>query len=120
MNGMFYALVIFCLIDWVVSALRYGIVDKSLTSKKLFRNAFEKLLIFVLVGIGNIVDRSILQHGQVLREAVIFFYVSAEGLKILEHVNAMGLPVPRKLSAILKDPEEMDKPKGNDNEKQEG
>lgn len=116
MNGMFYALVIFCVIDWIISALRYCVVDKSLTSAKLFRNAFEKLLIFVLVGVGNIVDRSILQQGQVLREAVIFFYVSAEGLKILEHINAMGLPIPKKLSAILQDPEEKDKSKAEEKE----
>lgn len=108
MNGMFYALIAFCVVDWITGMIRYCTVEKSLTSATAFRRAFEKLLIFVMIGVANIIDTSLLSQGEMLRDAVIFFYLSAEGIKILEHMSALGLPIPKKLRAILKDPDLMD------------
>lgn len=103
------------MIDWIIGAIRYGIVDKTLTSSLGFRKAFEKLLIFVLVGVANIVDNEILGQGQVLRNVVVFFYISAEGVSILEHAGHMGLPIPKKLMSILRELQQPDeKPGEND------
>lgn len=37
----------------------------------------------------------------VLRAAVIFFYLSNEGISILENATQLGLPIPEKLQKIL-------------------
>lgn len=79
-----------------------------MTSSLGFRKAFEKLLIFVLVGVANIVDNEILGQGQVLRNVVVFFYLSAEGVSILEHAGHMGLPIPKKLMSILRELQQPD------------
>ena len=59
------------------------------------------MLIFILVGVGNIVDAYVLQNGHVLRTAVIFFYLSNEGISLLENSGRLGLPIPQKLKDIL-------------------
>ena len=47
-------------------------------------------------------DAYILGQGDVLRTAVIFFYIANEGISILENASLLGLPVPGKLKEILK------------------
>lgn len=71
-----------CILDWIIGSLRYCLADKSISSRFVFRKAGEKLMIFVLVGIANVLDSEILGAGQVLRDAVIFFYISGEVVAI--------------------------------------
>ena len=59
------------------------------------------MLIFTLVGIGNILDVYVLGGTGVLRTAVIFFYLSNEGVSLIENAGHLGLPIPRKLKAVL-------------------
>ena len=61
----------------------------------------KKVMIFLLVGIGNIIDIEILKTGAVLRTAVIFFYISNEGISIIENAVRLDLPVPKKLINVL-------------------
>lgn len=61
----------------------------------------KKVCIFVLVGIANIVDTQVLMNGSAIRTAVIFFYLSNEGLSVLENSAVIGLPIPDKLKAML-------------------
>ena len=60
------------------------------------------MLIFILVGIANILDVQIIGTGSVLRTAVIFFYISNEGVSLLENAAHLGLPIPEKLTKVLK------------------
>ena len=71
------------------------------------------MLIFTRVGIGNIVDVYVLGQGGVLRTAVIFFYLSNEGVSIMENTAHLGLPIPAKLKEVL---EQLHERGGNDNE----
>ena len=59
------------------------------------------MLIFTLVGIGNILDVYVLGEAGVLRTAVIFFYLSNEGVSLLENSAHLGLPIPEKLKDVL-------------------
>jgi toxin secretion/phage lysis holin len=59
------------------------------------------VLIFTLVGIGHIIDSHIIGDGSVIRTAVIFFYLSNEGISILENTSKIGLPIPQKLKDVL-------------------
>ena len=78
-----------------------AIADKKLSSEVGFRGIMRKVIIFLLVGIAQMVDINVIQNGSVLRTAVIFFYLSNEGVSVLENAAHLGLPVPEKLKDCL-------------------
>lgn len=100
LDGFIYALIAFVVIDYM-TGLMAAAVERKLSSEVGFRGIFKKILIFMLVGIGSILDRQIIGDGSVLRTAVIFFYISNEGISIIENAGRIGLPVPKKLMDIL-------------------
>ena len=78
-----------------------AIVDKNLSSSVGFKDICRKVLIFTLVGIAHILDANVIGDGSVLRTAVIFFYLSNEGVSLLENASHLGLPIPEKMKEIL-------------------
>ena len=78
-----------------------AICKKELSSEIGFKGIFKKVLIFILVGVANIVDINILNKGAVIRTATIFFYIANEGLSIFENAGNLGLPLPPKLKDAL-------------------
>ena len=99
-DGLLYALIAFVVIDYV-TGIMCAIVDKKLSSRIGFRGIFKKVLIFALVGVGHILDTQVIGAGSVLRTAVIFFYLSNEGVSMLENAAYLGLPIPEKLKSVL-------------------
>ncbi len=99
-DGFLYALIAFVVIDYITGVM-CAIVDKNLSSEVGFKGICRKVLIFTLVGIGNILDVYVLGQAGVLRTAVIFFYISNEGVSLLENSAHLGLPIPAKLKDIL-------------------
>lgn len=100
LDGFLYALIIFAVVDYITGVM-CAITDKRLSSKVGFKGIFRKVLIFALVGIGNILDVYVLGQAGVLRTAVIFFYLSNEGVSLLENTAHLGLPIPEKLKEVL-------------------
>lgn len=101
LDGFMYALIAFVIIDYLTGFM-VAVLEKKLSSEIGFRGIFKKVLIFVLVGIGHIIDVNVIQNGSVIRTAVIFFYLSNEGISILENSAKIGLPIPKKLKDVLK------------------
>lgn len=99
-DGFLYALIAFAVIDYITGVM-CAISDKKLSSEVGFKGICRKVLIFVLVGIGNLVDVYVLGEAGVLRTAVIFFYLSNEGVSLLENSVHLGLPIPQKLKSVL-------------------
>lgn len=99
-DGLLYALVAFAVIDYITGVM-CGIADKKLNSETGFRGIAKKVLIFLLVGIANILDVDVIGSGSVLRTAVIFFYISNEGVSLFENAAHLGLPVPEKMKKVL-------------------
>lgn len=99
-DGLLYALVAFVTIDYI-TGIMVAILEKKLSSSIGFKGIFKKVLIFTFVGIGHIVDIYILQNGSAIRTAVIFFYLSNEGLSIVENAAKIGLPVPENLKKVF-------------------
>ena len=99
-DGLVYALILFVAADYVTGVM-CAAVDKRLSSEIGFKGICKKVLIFVLVGLANILDVQIIGTGSVLRAAVIFFYISNEGVSLFENAAHLGLPVPEKLKDIL-------------------
>ena len=99
-DGLLYALIAFVAIDYITGVM-CAISDKTLSSEVGFKGICRKGLIFLLVGIGNIIDVQVLGSPGVLRTAVIFFYLSNEGVSLLENAAHLGLPVPDAIKTVL-------------------
>lgn len=99
-DGLLYALIAFVVIDYITGVM-CAINDKTLSSEVGFRGICRKVLIFLLVGIANTLDVQVIGTGSVLRTAVIFFYISNEGVSLLENAAHLGLPVPEKIKTVL-------------------
>ena len=99
-DGFLYALIAFTVIDYITGVM-CAVTDKNLSSSVGFKGICRKVLIFTLVGIGNIVDVYVLGQGGVLRTAIIFFYLSNEGVSLLENAAHLGLPVPDAIKTVL-------------------
>ena len=99
-DGLLIALVMFAVVDYITGVM-CAINDKKLSSEVGFRGICRKVLIFFLVGVANILDVQVIGTGSVLRTAIIFFYLSNEGVSLVENAAHLGLPVPEKLKAVL-------------------
>ena len=115
-DGLLYALITFVLLDYVIGVM-CAVNEHTLSSEVGFRGICKKVLIFLLVGIANILDVHVIGTGSVLRTAVIFFYLSNEGVSILENAGRLGLPIPKKLKDILA--QLHDRAEGEDEEEEE-
>ena len=99
-DGLLYALIAFVAIDYITGVM-CAVIDHRLSSEVGFKGMFKKVLIFLLVGVANILDVQVIGTGCVLRTAVIFFYISNEGVSLLENAAYLGLPVPEKIKTVL-------------------
>lgn len=111
-DGLLFALLAFVVIDYVTGVM-CAVADKTLSSAVGFRGICRKVLIFLLVGIAHILDTHVIGEGSVLRTAVIFFYISNEGVSLIENAAHLGLPIPEKMKDILA---QLHHRGGNDNE----
>lgn len=100
-DGFLYTLIAFTVLDYITGVM-CAIVNKNLSSEVGFKGICRKVVIFILVGIANLIDVHIIGSGSVLRTAIIFFYISNEGVSLLENASTLGIPVPSKLKEILK------------------
>ena len=99
-DGLVYALLIFAVLDYI-TGLMCAVADRKLSSAVGFKGICRKVLIFALVGVGHVLDTQVIGTGSVLRTAIIFFYLSNEGVSLIENAAHLGLPVPEKLKAVL-------------------
>ena len=108
MDGMLIALVVLIALDYVTGFM-CAIVDKKLSSAVGFKGICKKVMILMLVGVAHVIDTHVVGTGSALRGAVICFYMSNEGLSLLENAGHLGLPIPEKLKAILTQLHDRDK-----------
>ena len=99
-DGLLYALIAFVVIDYITGVM-CAINDKKLSSAVGFKGICRKVLIFLLVGIAQILDVNVIGTGSVLRTAIIFFYISNEGVSLLENAAHLRLPIPEKIKDVL-------------------
>ena len=99
-DGLLYALLAFVVVDYITGVM-CAIADHTLSSEVGFKGICRKVLIFLLVGIANILDVQVIGAGSVLRTAVVFFYISNEGISLLENAGHLGLPIPQRMKEVL-------------------
>ena len=114
-DGLLYALLAFVVIDYI-TGMMCAIADRKLSSEVGFKGICRKVLIYLLVGIANVLDVNVIGTGSVLRTAVIFFYISNEGVSLLENAAHLGLPVPDKMKAVLEQLHKKGEDEGKDGE----
>lgn len=95
-----YSLTAFVICDYISGIIRAGF-ERKLSSKIGFKGILKKIMIFIIVGIANICDKSLIKNEPMIRNAIIFFYIANEGLSILENALAIDLPIPKKLKILL-------------------
>lgn len=101
-DGFLYALVVFIIIDYI-TGIMVAVLEQKVSSEIGFRGIFKKVLIFLMVAMGHIIDFYLIKGGSVIRTAIIFFYTSNEGISIIENASKIGLPVPEKLKRVLEE-----------------
>lgn len=101
MDGLIYAMLVFVIADYVTGVM-CAISDKHLSSEIGFKGICKKIIIFMLIGVANLIDVYVIKSGAMLRTATIFFYLSNEGISLLENAVHLGLPVPKKIKQALK------------------
>ena len=99
-DGLLCALLVFVILDYITGVM-CAVADKKLSSQVGFKGICRKVLIFALVGIGHLLDTHVIGNGSILRTAITFFYLSNEGLSLIENAAYLGLPIPAKLKTIL-------------------
>ncbi len=99
-DGLLYALLAFVVLDYI-TGIMCAVADKKLSSAVGFKGICRKVLIFALVGVAHLLDVQIFGETGVLRTAIIFFYMSNEGLSLIENAAYLGLPIPEKLKKVL-------------------
>lgn len=113
MDGFLIALIIFVVIDYITGVL-VAIEKHRLSSEVGFKGIAKKIAIFCIVALATVIDAHVIKDGSVIRMSVIFFYLSNEGISILENVSMLGLPVPRKLKNVLEQLKEDEEEKENE------
>lgn len=114
-DGLLYALLAFVVLDYLTGVM-CAAVDRKLSSSVGFKGICRKVLIFALAGIGHLLDTQVIGSGSVLRTAVIFFYISNEGLSLVENAAYLGLPIPEKLKAVLEQLHDKSERTGDDDD----
>ena len=99
-DGLMTTLIIFMVIDYI-TGLMCAVADRKLSSEVGFKGICRKVIIFMLVGVAHVIDVNVIATGSVLRTSVIFFYLSNEGVSLLENAGHLGLPIPEKLKVVL-------------------
>ena len=99
-DGLIYTLLAFVAADYITGVM-CAVYDKELSSEVGFTGICRKVLIFLIVGLANFLDVNVVGSGCVLRTAVIFFYLSNEGVSLLENAAHLGLPVPDAMKEVL-------------------
>ena len=99
-DGMLITLMVLMAIDYVTGVM-IAVLRKELSSSIGFKGLFKKVLILCLVGVANVLDVHVLGGSGAIRGMVICFYISNEGVSVLENATAIGLPVPGKLKDVL-------------------
>lgn len=94
------ALLVFMIVDYISGVIAaYEDPTKSLDSRRGFKGIGKKVMILLLVATAHFVDYVTGQ--ELVRTIVVFFFISNEGLSIIENAANAGVKVPDKLKSSL-------------------
>src|SRR5579875_1153753 len=91
-SPLLQVLLAFVAFDYISGLIASG-VEGKLSSKVGFIGIFKKVMIFLLVAVGHLIDQSVRQ-GHLVGDGIIFFYLANELLSIIENAGRSGVNVP--------------------------
>ena len=100
MDGLLTALMAFMIMDYLTGII-IAIKEKSLSSEIGFYGLIKKGMMLMIVAIGHILDTQVIGGSSMLRSGAAGFFIANEGLSILENTSKLGIPLPKKMKAVL-------------------
>lgn len=97
-NLMIQILIMLTVLDYISGVLK-GIYNKKLSSHTAYKGIIKKMGIYIILAMACQVDRAL--GNDTLQTVVVGFYISVEGISILENWGGMGLPLPNGLKDAL-------------------
>lgn len=107
-DGFLYTLLSLIFIDYLTGVM-VALIKGQVSSEIGFKGILKKMLILIMLAMGNLLDKNLFGGGDAIRTAVIFFYTANEGISILENLTAIGFPIPTKLKEVLTQLSEQEK-----------
>lgn len=95
---MLQTLVYLAVADYLTGVLA-GIYTNKLSSQVGYKGIIKKVCMFCVIGLASVVDMAV--NTELVRNITIVFYISNEGISILENVGRTGVKYPDKLKQIL-------------------
>ena len=99
-DALTVSLIMLCFVE-LLSRIIATFNKRKLTKKFLIIEISKKLLILTIVFIGYIIDTFILSSKSNLRILLILFYISDEGLRVIENSQSLGIPMPKNIQTLL-------------------
>jgi toxin secretion/phage lysis holin len=101
LDALVYLLIVLIIVDYISDIMR-GVINKELSNVAGIREISQKILIMLLVGVANIIDIYLIRSENFsLKTAVTFFYITNQGISLLENAAIIGIPVPKVLKDTL-------------------
>lgn len=94
LDGFMKVLIACTVIDYITGickAWKRG----EISSEVGFNGIARKVIMFLFVGLANIIDVHMLGNTAALRTAVCLFYIGNEGISIVENAEKLNVPIPQ-------------------------
>ena len=100
-SDIFNVLILFIVLDYISGIFR-SIVEQKLSSQIGYKGILRKIFILVIISVSYLIDEYIIMaETKSMTLIVTMFYISNEGISILENANKIGIPIPNKLKQVL-------------------
>lgn len=85
----------------ICTGILKAIINKDISSRAMRTGFTTKAGYFVVIILANSLDQAMIQDAPVLRTVAVWFYISVEGVSVLENLAIIGVPVPQQVVSRL-------------------
>ena len=93
-------LIIFMAAD-LLTGIMSSIADHQFSGNMLLKGIAKKICILILIGIAHTMDLNLLSETEPLRNPVLFFFISSEGISVCKNASKLGVTIPDGLKKEL-------------------
>ena len=93
-------LIIFMAAD-LLTGIMSSVVNNQFDDNTLLKGIAKKICILILIGIAHTMDLYLLSRAELLRNPVLFFFISSEGISVCKNASKLEVPIPDRLKKIL-------------------
>jgi toxin secretion/phage lysis holin len=99
-DSLLQFLIVFMILDYL-TGLAAAIRKRRVNSEVMYWGGIRKSAILVVIGIATMFDNLAAQDVPVFRTLAIYFYLSREGISVIENLGQLGVPLPAFISGFL-------------------